>query len=72
MAVYIGIMIAIKGIPTHLTDISSYIDNITAVDKGLLESDVTSGFDLFLNLIDCICLIFFVGLFWNIYDKKPI
>ena len=65
ISVYILIMLAIKGLP--FSAIGSSIDNIAG-----LNGDLNSGFGMFLDLIQCICMIFFVVLFWNVYDNKPI
>lgn len=59
--IYILLMIVIKGIP--FAAIGSFIDKLT---------DLHSIFTIFIHLIQCLCMIFFVVLFWKVYDKKPI
>lgn len=61
MTFYLLIMIVIKEIPFFA--IGSYIENLTSLH---------SWFHIFINLIQCICMIFVVVLLWNVYDKKPI
>jgi membrane protease YdiL (CAAX protease family) len=63
LAGYLFIMLAIKGLPSQSSNISSYIDNITGLN---------SGFAMFLDWVQCISMIFFVVLFWKVYDRKPI
>jgi len=63
LAGYLLIMLAIKGLPSQSNNISSYINNITGLN---------SNFAMFLDLVQCISMIFFVVLFWKAYDRKPI
>ena len=46
------------------------INNITAYMEGL--TSLSTGFGIFLNLIQCICMILSIWIFWKLFDRKPI
>ena len=55
------IMISTKQISNH--DSIRYLTGLT---------NINTGFGIFLNLSQCICMILSVWLFWKLFDKKPI
>ncbi|WP_367277804.1 CPBP family intramembrane glutamic endopeptidase [Clostridium sp.] len=63
MTIYMLIMIFI-----HKAD-SQYMSNFLA---NLKTDGLKSNLMMFFNSIQCICMIFFVVLFWKVYDKRPI
>lgn len=65
VALYTAISVITLKIPQ--TDISKFTSGIT---KDL--ANISSDLGFICNLIQAVCMIFFIVLFWNVYDKKPI
>ncbi|MDR3598748.1 CPBP family intramembrane glutamic endopeptidase [Clostridium sp.] len=63
MTIYMFIMIFINKADHQ------YISNFLA---NLKTDGLKSDLMMFFNSIQCICMIFFVALFWKVYDKRPI
>ena len=61
MILLIAIMVLTKKVETN--NLQSYI-------KGL--TNINTGFGMFLNFLQCLCMILSVWLFWKLFDRKPI
>jgi uncharacterized protein len=61
MIILIVIMVLTKRVETN--NLQSYI-------KGL--TNINTGFGMFLNFLQCLCMILSVWLFWKLFDRKPI
>lgn len=61
MIFLIIIMLWTKRLPVN--DLTDYI-------KGL--TNINTGFGIFLNFIQCMCMILSVWIFWKLFDRKPI
>lgn len=59
--IYASIMVATKKITPE--EMINFLKSITGLN---------TGFGIFLSILQCIIMIFFVVLFWKVYDKKPI
>lgn len=59
--IWVVILITTKTVAA--SEIQSYMKNATGLD---------SGFGMVLSILQCVGMIFFVVLFWKVYDKRPI
>ncbi|WP_243122176.1 CPBP family intramembrane glutamic endopeptidase [Clostridium thermarum] len=62
---YSNYQVAFKRVPQN--ELTTLVNNLTNS-----ISDISTTLGLTINVLQCLFLIFFVVLFWKIYDKKPI
>lgn len=65
MAIYVVIRVAMQGVgPNGIIGLTKDINAAVA--------NINGGLGITLQLVQCLCVIFSVVLFWKVYDKKPI